>query len=173
MKNCLNCSYFTLMLNTVKRGSAGSCLPKEKLNLLHCWRNAPSFLFLNCICHNMHTIYCLPSQFIHQSLLFSVVCSYPNHHVSLTNSCIILSLILCFLTSRSLSALLSLSAPVSRHAANRKDNSFIKVPAWSHQFTLLLTDPCAARYIKKKDHPCVWIPSKQNATIKICVLSGG
>lgn len=159
MKNCLNCSYFTLMLNTVKRGSSGSCSPKEKLNLLHCWRNAPSFLFLNCICHNMHTIYCLPSQFIHQSLFLPVVCSSPNHHVFLTNSGIVLSLKLCFLISRFLSALLSLSAPVSRHAANRKDNSFIKVPARSHQFTLLLTDPWAAQYIKKekkkKDHPCV------------------
>lgn len=86
MKNCLNCSYFTLMLNTVKQGSAGKLLatakveikpfipPKKCLLLVSLSKVALcSFLY---ICQNIHAIYCLPSWFIHQLLLLSVVSSY-------------------------------------------------------------------------------------------------
>lgn len=103
MRNCLNCSYFTLMLNTVKQGSTGKLLatakaeikplppPKKCLLLV-----SLSEVALCSICQNIHAMCCLPSGFIHQLLLLSMVCwclkslytfSFPNqlHHFSHTD----------------------------------------------------------------------------------------
>lgn len=155
MRNCLNCSYFTLMLNTVKQGSTGKLLATAKVEIKPLLPPKKCLLLVSLsevalcsICQNIHAACCLPSGFIHQLLFLSMVCwclkslytfSFPNqllHHFSRTNSFLSLPLF-----------------PSSLGLCSSKQtywNFVIKVLVWSHQITLLLTDPCAAQYIKKK-----------------------
>lgn len=174
MKNCLNCSYFTLMLNAVKQGSTEKLLTTAKgeikpfMTLKKC---PPSYPFLKFPSVQLPASARTYMQFTISVLLnVSFSCrsflwyapSYI-HHVFLTSSCIIsvpplhFSPIVFSLSHSHPS--LCVSAPVSR-LGETGEPSIIKVPARSHQFTLSLTDPCAAaQYIKKEkrkqDHPLV------------------
>ena len=60
-KNCLNCSYFTLMLNTVNRGSTGKLLTtaEGKIKPFMPAKKCLPRLFLFSIALNIHVIYYL------------------------------------------------------------------------------------------------------------------
>ena len=156
-KNCLNCSYFTLMLNTVNRGSTGKLLTtaEGKIKPFMPAKKCLPRLFLFSIALNIHVIYYL--------CLTELMCPFLWYVPSYSRY--VFFFFFFFLTSIPLPPLhlshivpslprshpsSSVSAPVSRLAKTTEGTSVIRVPARSHQFTLSLTDPCAAQYVKKR-----------------------
>ena len=166
MKNCLNCSHFTLMLNSVAQGGTGKLL-EEKLNHFcaaykKCpwfYPNAPFVQFTaSARKHTCNSIFVLQSLYVPQLLLFSTVHPFIHSLCHLNHLLrpppppqpLHFHLIVFFSLSLSLSRI-PRSAPVSRLAGTGEGTTVIKVPARSHQFTLSLTDPCAAQYITKRE----------------------
>lgn len=144
-KYCFNCSYFTLMLNTVTGNLPSAAMKEEKWHLLYRLRNN-SFVSFSLF-------------FFFFLLLFSLPHQPPENKCSLLRGrCVLqapLSSAACSFTY------LPYFASSVSHCFRAADLGGYSCRLDPNPFTLSLTDPCAAQYIKKGkknplwDHPCV------------------